>query len=228
MLHIALLCSLLSVNMLAQASDSGTYNRVNFQVEAAREIANDLLVANMSVTIQDKQPARVTRQLNTALNDALKKASAFSTVKTSSGNQNTYPVYGKDNQIDAWRGHGEIRLESHDFKAAGELIMQLQATLQLGGVQFTVAPPTRAQAENALIGEAIQAFQARAVAIRTAIGAASYKIVHFSINSGGMPPRYPSTMMRGAAMADAVTPAPEFAVGESRLTVQISGAIEMQ
>lgn len=228
MLRIALLCSLLSVNLLAQASDSDTYNRVDFQVEAAREVANDLLVASMSVTIQDRQPALVAQQLNTALNDALKKASAFSTVKASSGNQNTYPVYGKNNQIDAWRGHGEIRLESRDFKAAGELIMQLQTALQLGGVQFIVAPDTRAQAENALIGEAIQAFQSRAVAIRTAVGAASYKTVHFSINSSGMPPRYPMAMMRSPAMAEAAIPAPEFAAGESRLTVQINGTIEMQ
>lgn len=225
MLRIALLFSLLSVNLLAQASDSDTYNRVDFQVEAAREIANDLLVTSMSVEIQDKQPARVAQQLTTALNGALKKASAFGTVKASSGNQNTYPVYGKNNQIDAWRGHGEIRLESRDFKAAGELIMQLQATMQLGGVQFTVAPDTRAQAENALIAEAIKAFQARADAIRTMLGARSYKTVHFSINSGGMPMYSPKMLMRGAA--DAAIPAPEFAAGDSRLTVQINGTIEM-
>ena len=152
----------------------------------------------MSVEIQDKQPARVAQQINTALNDALKKASTFSAVKTSSGNQHTYPVYGKNkqplhdknNQIDSWRGHGEIRLESRDFRAAGELIMQLQSTMQLGGVQFTIAPDTRVQTENALIGEAIKTFQARADAIRTALGAKAYKIVHFSINNGGMPPQY--------------------------------------
>lgn len=228
MLRIALLFSLLSVNLLAHASDSDTYNRVDFQVEAAREVANDLLVTNMSAEIQDKQPARVAQQLNTALNDALKKASAFSTVKASSGNQNTYPVYGKNNQIDAWRGHGEIRLESRDFKAAGELIMQLQTTLQLGGVQFTVAPDTRAAIENALIAEAIKAFQTRADAIRAVVGAKSYKTVHISINSGGMPPHYPMALMRGAAMSDAAIPAPEFAGGESRMTVQINGTIEMQ
>ena len=109
MLRIALLCGLLSVNAWANA-EADSYNRVDFQVEASREVANDMLEANMTVEIQDKQPDRVSQQINTALNDALKKASAFDTVKASSGNQNTYPVYGKNNQIDAWRGHGEIRL----------------------------------------------------------------------------------------------------------------------
>jgi predicted secreted protein len=227
MLRIVLLCGLLSVNALASA-ETESYNRVDFQVEAAREVANDLLAATMTVEIQDKQPGHVAQQINTALNDALKKASAFDSVKTSSGNQSTYPIYGKNNQIDAWRGHGEIRLESRDFKAAGELIMQLQSSLQLGGLQFTIATDTRAQIENALITEAIKAFQTRADAIRTAVGAKSYKTVHFSINSGGMPPHYPVPMMRGMAMAAPAIPAPEFAGGESRMTVQINGTIETQ
>lgn len=225
MLRIALLYSLLCFSVAAHA-ETETYNRVDFQVEAAREVANDLLVTSLSADIQDKQPSRVAQQLNSALNAALKQAAAFSTVKTSSGNQHTYPVYGKNNQISAWRGHGEIRLESTDFKATGELIMQLQSTLQLGSVQFTIAPDTRNQIENGLITEAIKAFQNRAEAIRTAVGAKSYKTVHFAINSGGMPPRL--QMMRSSAMADSAIPAPEFAGGETRLTVQINGTIELQ
>ena len=226
MLRYALLYCLLSFNLPAQA-EAESYNRVDFQVEAAREVVNDLLIADMRVEIQDKQPARVAQQITTALNDALKKAAAFSTIKIRSGNQHTYPVYGKNKQLDAWRGHGEIHLESRDFKAAGELIMQLQSSLQLGSVQFTIAPDSRVQIENTLIAEAIKTFQARADAISAALNAKSYKIVHFSINHGGMPPQYPVAMMR-ATLAEASIPTPEFAGGESRMTVQINGTIEIQ
>jgi predicted secreted protein len=60
------------------------------------------------------------------------------------------------------------------------------------------------------------------------MGAKSYKIVHISINQGGTPQPYPmAAMMRGAALTDAVT-TPEFAGGDSRLTVQINGTIETQ
>ncbi|MFZ5524117.1 MAG: SIMPL domain-containing protein [Pseudomonadota bacterium] len=228
MLRIALLCGLLSFNVPAHA-ESEPYNRVDFQIEIAREVANDLLVANMSVEIQDKQPSRVAQQVNTAINDALKKSSAFSAVKTSSGNQNTYPVYGKNNQVDAWRGHAEIHLESRDFKAAGELIMQLQQRMQLVNIQFTVAPDTRAQIENELIAEAIKKFQTRANAIRTAMNASSYKNVSLSINNGaGMPMPSPKAMMRSTMAMDAAIPAPEFAAGDSRMAMQVSGIIELQ
>jgi len=224
MLRFALLFGSLFASGWALA-EPALYNRVDFQVEAAREVANDLLTATLVVDIQDKQPARVAQQMNAALNDALKKAAAFSAVKASSGNQQTFPVYGKNNQIEAWRGHGEIRIESREFRAAGELIMQLQSTLQLGGVQFSVAPDTRARIENALITEAIKAFQQRAEAIRTAVGAKSYKTVHMGINSGM--PNYPMPMMRAAKVSSSIS-APEFAGGDSRMTVQVNGTIETQ
>lgn len=227
MLRIALLLGLLSLQNCAHAENE-PYNRVDFQVEAAREVANDLLVAGMSIEVQDKQPARVAQRINSALNDALRKAATFGNLKVTSGGQNTYPVYGKNNQVDAWRGHAAIRLESRDFKAAGELIMQLQSTLQLNSLNFVLAPDTRTQSESELIAEAIKAFQQRADAIRSAFGSHSYKTMHLSIN-GGMPPAYPRTMMRAAPMAmDAAIPQPEFAGGDTRITVQVSGTIELQ
>jgi len=226
MLRSILLYGLLLFALTAQA-DAEPYNRVDFQVDVSREISNDLLTTNMSVEFQDKQPARVAQHLNASLNAALQKAAAYGTVKTTSGSQNTYPVYGKSNQIDAWRGHGEIRIESRDFKAAGELIMQLQSMLQLSDVQFGIAPDTRANVESTLVTEAIKAFQNRADAIRLALGAKTYKIVYLSINNGGMSP-HPIAMLRGAAVAQTAMPAPEFASGETRITVQINGTIEIQ
>lgn len=212
----------------AYAEDNYHYNRVDFQVEASREVQNDLLVAHMAIDVEDKQPANVAQKLNVALNDALKRAAKFGNVKTTSGNQNTYPTYGSNSHVNGWHGRGELRLESRDFKAAGELIAELQSTLQLGNVQFMIAHDTHQTIENDLITEAIHVFQARADAIRTAMGAKAYKTVRVSINQGGSPQPYPmATMMRGAAMADTVT-TPDFTGGDSRLTVHISGTIEVQ
>lgn len=225
MLRTAIFYGLLILSFCAHA-DVDAFNRVDFQVEAAREVGNDLLTANLNASIQNRQPAIVASELNTILNSALKLATAYPAVKTSSGNQSTYPVSDKNNQISAWRGAGQIHLESKDFKAAGELIMKLQESMQLSGVQFSVSPDTRLTIENVLIDVAIKAFQQRAEAIRSAVGTKSYRIVHFSINSAGMPPQF--QMLRSSRMADQAIPAPEFAGGESRLTVQINGTIELQ
>jgi len=224
MFRIFMLCGLVIASGWANA-ETETYNRVDFQVEAAQEVANDLLKATMTVDVQDKQPGRVAQKLNATLNAALQDAATFKAVKTRSGNQQTIPVYGRDKEIDAWRGHGEILIESRDFKSASELIMKLQSSMQLGGVQFSISPDSRAQLEHALITEALTAFKSRADAIRVAMGAKSYKSVHMSI-SNGMSAYRPMPMMREAMISSAVA-APAFESGESRMSIQVSGTIEL-
>lgn len=219
---------LLLATASVHAEDNSPYNRVDFNVEASREVQNDLLVAHMAIDVEDKLPANVAQKLNVALNDALKKAAKYTNIKTTSGNQSTYPLYTNNSHVNGWHGRGELRLESRDFKAAGDLIAELQSTLQLSNVQFMISHDLREKIENDLIAEAIHVFQSRADAIRSAMGAKLYKTVHFSINQGGYQQPYPmAAMMRGAAVADAVA-TPEFAGGDSRLSVQINGTIEAQ
>ncbi|MGC2165470.1 MAG: SIMPL domain-containing protein [Gallionella sp.] len=228
MLRISLLLSLLFNTVFVHA-ESEPYNRVNFQVEVARVVSNDLISARLSVEIQDKSPATVAQQINTVLNDALSKSQKSIEVKATSGNQNTYPVYGKNNQVDAWRGRAEINLESRDFKATGELIMQLQQHMQLANIQFSIAPDTRTRTENDLVSEVIKAFQTRANAISKAMGTNGFKIVSLFINSGGnLPVPLARPMMRSALAVESSIPSPDFEAGDSRLTVQASGTIELQ
>lgn len=220
-----LLTALLVLASTAYAAEEPQYNRVDFSTETAREVTNDLLQAQMRLEVSDQSPARVAQLLNTTVNEALKKAAAFPAVKAASGNYTTYPIYGKNNRLDGWRGNAQIRLESRDFKAAGELIGELQSSMQLAGVSFTVAPETRRKLEDELVGEGLAAFRKRAEAIRESLGGKGYKIVHIGINHGG---DHPQPLMEGMiAMKAMAAPAPEFSGGESDLTMQISGTIEI-
>ncbi len=222
-----LLCLSLLLAPCALRAEPEAYNRVDFQVEAGRNISNDLLLARMQVEIQDKTPASLSQRLTAAMNEALKQARTFASVKVSSGNQQTFPVYGKHNQIEAWRGQAAINIESKDFKSAGMLISQLQPALQMAQLEFSVSPEARAQTENALIAEAIQTFRQRAEMIRNSMGAKGYKTVTLSINTGGGPQPMVRGVLRATAMADSALPPAEFEGGDTRLNVQIAGAIEL-
>lgn len=226
MLRTLWLMSLLLGCFSAQA-DTENFNRIDFQVEASRLINNDLMSASLSVTVQAQQPAQIAQQLNTQLNAALQKIAQYTTVKAIHSNQNTYPIYGKNNRIEAWRGDGEVRIESRDFKATSELIMQLQNTMQLGNVQFSVSDESRANIEASLLTEAIKNFQTRADTVRQAMNAKTYKTVHLNIGNNAPPPNYPM-IMRSAGIADSAIPAPAFANGETRLSIQINATIELQ
>ena len=213
----------------ADAADA-TYERVEFSTEVARTIPNNQMNATLSVELQDTDPARLAQQLTLTINDALKKAAAFPAVKASSGNQSTWPVYGRApaSRIDSWRGRTEIRLESQDFKAMGELIGRLQEKLQMNGVSFVVAADTRRKAEDSMTAEAIAAFRTRADAIRSAWSAKGYRLVKMNLGSAGGPPPYVPVMRAMKAAESDGAPAQDIAGGETRLTVNVSGSIELQ
>lgn len=232
MLRTRLLLPLLAIGLSSPvlADTPLPYQRIDFSTEVAREIPNDLLTATLSLELNEKDVSKLTRQINTLVNDALKTATAYPAVKTTSGSQNTWPVYANNsNRQDGWRGRAEIRLESKDFKAAGELIAKLQNKLQLNGLRFSVAPDTRQAVEDSLTAEAVSAFRNRAETLRKAWAAQSYKLVQMNLGSAGNPMPYAPMMMRAAkAMDSEAMPVQDFAGGDTRLVVNVSGSIELQ
>lgn len=223
-----LLLSVLSGWLLTSgAAEPPQYNRVSLQASASREVVNDWMQVQMSVEYDAATPAAVTDQINRTLNSALGQAKRFPAVKTSSGWQNTHPVYDKNNRLVNWHGLAQFNLESADFKAMSALIGQLENSMSLTAISFQVSPQTRRVVEDQLTGEALADFRHRADGIRQALGGTGYVLVQLNVGrAGGEPPR-PLAMGRAAAMAAQVTP-PEFGQGESQLTVQVSGTIEIR
>jgi predicted secreted protein len=149
-------------------------------------------------------------------------------VRARSGYNQTYPVYDRNNKQTGWRGRAEIRLESKDVQAMGDLIGRLQASMQLGGVRFSVSPELRRQVENELMIEAVAAFRARADIARQALNGGSYKIRRISLNTGGFaPPPVPVARAMAPAAADTVV-APNFEAGWTTVQVGASGTIEVE
>jgi predicted secreted protein len=123
-------------------------NLVSAQAQASREVDNDQLVAGLAEAA------------------ALQLARDFPAVKLRSGNYQTYPRY-REQRIDTWQGSQELRLERADFAAAARLIGTLQKELVVRSMSVRLSPEARRAAEDALIPEAIAAFQARAEPLAT-------------------------------------------------------------
>lgn len=214
---------------LALANDHNSpRNRIDFQTEVNQVLPNDLMRATLSIELSDKNPGQLARALTQAMNESLAKGRSFNTVKLASGNQQSWPIYNDKQRLESWRGRAELTLESKDFKAAGELLSQLQDKLQLQGLNFVVSEESRLAAEKKLTTEAIAAFREKADTVRQAWGAKGYSLVQMNLGSsggGGGYPRPPMVMMM--KMADAA-PAAEMAGGESRVSVSVSGSIELK
>lgn len=205
------------------------YQQASLGAEARRDIDNDLMTATLFVEQSDKDPAKLADLINRRINAALHLGKNFNSVKLRTAGRSTYPLYNQKNQAEGWRSRAELELESRDFAAASQLIGQLQATLQLSGVGFSVAADTRDKAQDELITEAIAGFRRRADIIAQGFGLKSWKTVQVSIGANDVNPPMPmyKTAMAsfGARQEDVTTP--DLSAGSSQISVSVTGTVEM-
>ena len=197
---------------------------VNLQAEASREVENDQLIAVLAAEGQGANPAELAETVNRKMAEALKLARDVPSVKLRSGNYQTFPRPGKDGRIENWQASQELRLESADFAAATKLIGRLQQGLNVRSMALRLAPQTRRAAEDALITEAIGAFEARAELARRAMKAKAYRVRQMSIGTAGGPRPVPYEM--GAARTAGAPVAIEG--GVSMVSVTVNGSIQLE
>lgn len=196
-------------------------NVVHFQAQAAQDLPNDLMVAQLRVEMEGRDPAALADAANRAMRAALERVKRYPAVKARTGSYQTSPLRDKE-RIVGWRVSQELRLESADFEQAAALVGALQGSLRLTGMDFSVTPEARLAAEEALIAEAIAAFRERAELVRKSFGAAGYTLQEAHVSAGGLP----SPMPRMARMSEAVAQ-PAVEAGESRITVTVQGAVRL-
>jgi len=198
---------------------------VDLAAEAARPAPNDQVQAVVFAEAQGSNPAELATRINREIAGALQVIRAKPGVSAKSGNQSTYPVYGRDQKIEGWRMRSEVILESRDLGKVSELLGELQQRkLAVGQVSQMPAPETRRKVEDEATRDAIRAFQSRAEVIAGALGK-TWKIKQMSISQHGG--AQPVPVFRGAkAMFAEAAPAP-LEAGESQLTTTVSGQIEL-
>jgi predicted secreted protein len=222
-----MLMALLFLPLAASAQSPETlFNLVSLNAQAERDIPNDLLTAMLAAEAEGTDPAQLADGVNRAMQRALASALAYKTVQARSTGYQTSPVYDK-NRVTRWRVRQELRLESADFAAATELIGKLQANLMVTGLTLSVAGETRRKAENALMAEALAAFDERARVVRDAMKAKGYRVRDLQVSPGSAPPR-PVFAMAARAMSSESLTQPAVEPGSTRILITVSGTIQLQ
>lgn len=218
--RIILLAGTLFIAPLAQAGAI-----IELAAEASRPAANDMVRATIYSEASGSNPADLARRVNQEITEALKVIRDKPAVSVKSGQQSTYPIYGKEQKIESWRMRSELILESKELATVSELIGKLQQMrLALGAVSQMPSPETRRQIEDETTRDAIRAFQSRAAVAAEQLGK-TWRIKQLNIQQGGGMPLPMMRASRGAMLADAA-PAP-LEAGESNVTTTINGQIEL-
>ncbi|TCB36947.1 DUF541 domain-containing protein [Acinetobacter sp. ANC 4910] len=221
---------LFSNTAFAQQSEALNYNLVNVQAEASRQVSNDEMHAVLYIEKSNKQPAELASQITQLMNQAISTSRKYPNVKVETGSQTTYPIYDNDSRkLKEWRGRAEIQIESTDFKAASQLVNELQQNFQTQSINFTVSDAQRKKVENELMIEASKNFQQRAQLLSQSWNKSGYNLVNLNLNTSN---NYPQPIMMRSSMAkfsDAeAAPMPEVAAGESKITVNANGTVQFK
>ncbi len=228
-----LLLSALSLSVLytlpAQADTPREHRIVDLQAESSRDVQNDEMQATLYTELNNSNPALLARDTAQVLNNAVATAKDYPDVKLSTGNQNTYPVYDKNNKLSGWRSRAEVQLKTTNFKAGSELIAKLQSSLQLDSVNFSVSDQQRYKVEKELLTDVTKQFRERATVLQDAWGASKYELVQVNVNTASNGGYRPMPMMMRAAKADAASiPAQDVQGGNSQIRVTANGTIQLQ
>ena len=225
-----ILASALTTPAFAQQNEQLNYNLVNIQAEAARKVSNDEMHAVLYIEKSNKQPAELAVQITQLMNQAMASAKKYPQVKVETGSQTTYPIYDNDSRkLKEWRGRAEIQIESTDFKAASQLVSELQQNFQTQSINFSVSDAQRKKVENELMVEASKNFQQRAQTLSQAWNKSGYNLVNLNLNTNNS---YPQPIMIRASMAKfsgaEAADAQDVAAGESKITVNANGTIQFK
>lgn len=214
---------IVSLCLLPSFAWAGT--QVNLSAEAVRPAANDLVRTVVFSEASGSDPGELARRVNQDVAQALKLLRGEAGVTVKSGQQSTYPLYGRDQKIDSWRMRSELIIESRDVGRVSTVLGQLQQMrLAVGSVTQMPSPEIRRQVEDAAAREAIEAFKARAAVIADALGK-KWTIRELTVQQGG---GMPMPVFRGMARAMAADAAPApIEAGESQVTATVSGQIEL-
>lgn len=216
----------LSTPLLA---NSLNYNQISLRAEVQQAVNNDTLTVTLFTEEQDSDPAKLAKRVTATLNQGLQTARTNQQIKVSSGNRSSQPVYDeKRENIIAWRERGEIRLESTDFAQVSAVTGELLGKLNLSSMEFSLSAASRAQTEDELIKQAIEAFKKRANIATQTLGGSGYKIVQLNLNTQYMQPRPYLRASKMMSMAADSAPAPVVEGGEADVSVNADGVIEVK
>jgi predicted secreted protein len=222
--------ALLSLALLSASAIAGqkakTYDRIQLSADASMQVENDTLTAQLYAQREGSDLAQLADQVNRKISEALEQAKQVEGVSVQTQAYQTYPVY-QQQRLSGWRVRQSISLESQDGTKLSHLLGELQSSLALESIQYSVSPAQRQAAEEQLIGQAIDAFQQRAALVSKRLGHSDYRLVEMQINSSGN--SVPPMRLRAGVMAmDSAVAPPSLEAGSQILQVNVSGIIELQ
>ena len=210
------------------AAQELTYNRVDLNVSAESEVANDEMIAVVYAEVEDNDQTEAAAAVNESIRWATERARAVAGVELQTLQYTTRAVYAPNSRrIVGWIARQSLRLQSGDAEALSTLLGELQQRVAVQSLGSGLSKTARDAAEQALIAEAIAAFEQRAATVAGELGRSDYRLVHMSVGTSGFRPLGLVTGFGARSDLAIEAVAPEIEAGVQTVSVSVSGTIEL-
>ncbi len=203
------------------------YDQYTLQASAEGDVENDLMLVRLKVEYEDQEAVVLASKVNTDMQWALDQVTDLPSIKAKTESYTTRPIY-KERNIVGWRSAQTISLSGQNFDELKAVLQVLQGKLQVQSMAFQPTDATRKSAEDQLVNQALDNFKHRAAIIQKNMGASGYRIIQININTGGRQAGRISTKTMNLARSASVVASPAVESGESKISVSVSGQIQLQ
>ena len=200
---------------------------LNISATVREEVEQDLLVATLRYSAENREAKPLQNEINEAMQKALKRAKQEDKeiVKINTGSYNVYERTDNRTKEKKWYGQQTITIKSKDSDKVLKLAADLQEMgLKMTGLNYTLDPKTAVKIQDDLMEVAIQELSARANRVAKALGKSSAEIRELNTQSSSYAPqirnyaRAEMAMMSSDKMA-----APVAEAGESTISMTVNG-----
>jgi len=187
--------------------------------------ANDEVVVNFLIVAEGPLPKPLQQKVN-RISQAVDKRLAKEKLKLKTTDRRMEPQWDRQHSRRiGWRLTQSAQATSQDLDAVSEWVQAIEELgVQLQGVSYRVNSKTMRAVQNELRMQAVASFREKAAAMAKALSAPSYRIM--SLQTSQAQPVYPRQGRMVMAAMEAMEP-PAMQAGESKITVNVSGNIEL-
>ncbi len=227
---------LLLTPMLAQAQDDAEYfpegTRINLSASAEMVLPNDEVIVSFRVEKQGKDADAVRSYVNKVSGAIEQRLKQEADVKLKTLSRNMQPVwkYVKNSPRVrvGWQMTQSGQISTTNLKAVPKWLDAIEsAGAHLSNLNFRVSDAISKQAMESLRRQAIANFRSKAAGMAKGLDAESFRIIRLNTSGQAPQPRIYRAEMAMMAKASADNAQPALSAGENKITVTVSGEIEV-
>lgn len=212
-------------------SNQLNYNLISFNESAREAVDRDEMKLSLAVMEEGTNPVELTKKVTEKSNQIIRMAKANKQLTVSQTSRTSQKIERKTFSGDLWAETSILTIEGKDFSAINQILSQIDKSVRIEGITFSVSTQAKEAKEGELTRAALVRLNKKSELIAKTLGLNDFNLVDMSLSYNGDDSPIPYYGFAGGkADADEKISAyvPEAAAGQTDLTVNINAQVQLR